>query len=519
MGPRADPSPESPMSSSQAGSPDHHPTHLAAREVSLFGDFIAGITNVAPSTAIALTLGAIMAASGLASPAVMILVGLMMLCIAVSYHYMNLWRPSAAAQAMWTARAIQPVIGLAVGFAVILMTLTANISNITLFGPYLLGIIYSSHQNYGFLQWVCTAVATGLVLWVAIQGIKRAIRFQTIVVWIEYAIILAFIIALYVAEFTGRAGTTHPHWSWLLPSTATSYSGFMNAVVLGVFAFGGWEASVYLSEEGTDVRRNPGRAGIISVVFCIVWFTVCTMAIQAIAPAKVLVAHSANIIAYSAHVIWPQPWSSIVSLAVLSSVIAVTQSQLQNFSRMSFGLSRERLFPKWLGRLSRQRTPALALILSAVIPVVLLIVYLTNSSAGSTIGLVSGTAGYLYIVIYVAGAIACIWYYRRTLMRSARQFILAGLLPFIGGAGLVYAAITSFPSSPNWTLYPFIAMFVLIFPAALVVKRLTRARFFDQPPAVADRDGVAGEAQPDLVPADTEALPDVAGTGSEITDA
>lgn len=507
------------MSSSEAGSPTQHPTHLAAREVSLFGDFIAGITNVAPSTAIALTLGAIMASTGLASPAVMIVVGLLMLCIAISYHYMNLWRPSAAAQAMWTARAIQPVIGLAVGFAVILMTLTANISNITLFGPYLLGIVYSSHQNNAILQWLCTAAATGLVLWVAIQGIKRAIRFQTIVVWIEYAIIFSFIVALYVAEFTGHPGTTHPHWSWLLPSTSTSFSGFMNAVILGVFAFGGWEASVYLSEEGTDVRRNPGRAGIISVVFCIIWFTVCTMAIQAIAPAKVLVAHSANIIAYSAHVIWPQPWSSIVSLAVLSSVIAVTQSQLQNFSRMSFGLSREDLLPKWLGRLSRHRTPSLALVLAAVIPVALLIVYLSNSSAGTTIGLVSGTAGYLYIVIYVAGAIACIWYYRRTLVRSARQFLLAGLLPFVGGAGLVYAAVSSFPTSPGWTLYPFITMFVLIFPAAWLVKRFTRARFFDEPPVVADRDGVDEQAEPSLVQADPGALPDVSGAGPEIADA
>ena len=270
------------MSNSPASGPTHHPTHLAAREVSFFGDFIGGITNVAPSTSIALTLGAIMSVSGLASPAVVVLVGLLMLCIAISYHYMNLWRPSAAAQAIWAARAIQPVIGLAVGFAVLLMTLTANVSNITLFGPYLLGIIYPSHQNNTLLQWACTAVATGLVLYIAIEGVKRAIRFQTIVVWIEYAIIVAFVIALYVAEFTGHPGTTHPHWSWLLPSTSPSYSGLMNGVVLGVFMFGGWEASVYLSEEGTDVRRNPGRAGIISVAFCIVWFVILTMAIQAI---------------------------------------------------------------------------------------------------------------------------------------------------------------------------------------------------------------------------------------------
>jgi amino acid transporter len=283
--------------------------------------------------------------------------------------------------------------------------------------------------------------------------------------------------------------------------------------------FGGWEASVYLAEEGTDVRRNPGRAGIISVVFCIVWFVILTMAIQASAPAKVLVAHASNIIAYSATVIWPKPWSSIVSLAVLSSVVAVVQSQLQNFSRMSFGLSRDGLLPKWLGRLTRHRTPALGLALAAAIPVAALIIYLANTSAGTTIGLVSGTAGFLYIVIYVAGAIACIWYYRRTLMRSLRQFILAGLLPFIGGAALVYGAITAFPTTAHGTLYPFIAMFVLIFPAAWLVKYFTRAPFFSAPVIAADGPSTAEQAEAELLQAQAEAGPDAAGSATEKPDA
>jgi len=474
----------------------HRHTHLAAGQVSLFGDFIAGITNVAPSTSIALSLGAIMAVAGQASPSVVIIVGLAMLCIAISYHFLNLWRPSAAAQAMWVARTIRPVAGLAMGFIVLLMTLVANIGNITLFGPYLLGIIYPSHQNSAILQWLCTAVATGLVLFIAIEGVRRAIRFQTVIVWVEYAIVVAFVIGLFVAEYSGHAGTTHPHLSWLLPSTAPSFRGLMNGVVIGVFMYGGWEASVYLAEEGTDVKRNPGRAGIISVVFCIVWFCILTEAIEAIAPAKDLVANAGNIIAYSASVIWPKPWSSIVSLAVLSSVVAVTQSQLQNFSRVSFGLSRDGLLPKWLGLLSRHRTPAYALIFSAVIPVAALILYLANASAGKTIGLISGTAGLLYIVLYVGGAIACIWYYRRTLLASARQFILAGLLPLIGGAMLVYAAITAFPTTPDGTLIPFIVMFVAVLPAAWLVKYFTKAPFFSLPTLV------AGEPEPP----DTEAV-------------
>jgi amino acid transporter len=459
---------------------------LAKGEVSLFGDVVAAITNVAPSTSIALSLGAVMAVSGLASPAVVVTVGLVMLCIAVSYHHLNLWQPSAAAQAMWIARTVRPVVGLAVGFIVLVMTLVSNIGNITLFGPYLLGVVWPSQQDNKVFQWLVTAVAMALVLYVAIEGIKRAIKFQTYIVWVEYAIIIGFVIAMLVAEFKGNPGTTIPQLSWLLPTTAPSLGGFINGVIIGVFMYGGWEASVYLAEEGTDNHRNPGRAGIISVVFCIVGYLILTMVVQGIAPADDLIAHAGNIVAYSAGLVLPQPWASIVSLAVLSSVVAVSQSQLQNFSRMGFGLARDGLLPAWLRKLGKHQTPIYALLFAAAVPVLLLIVYLANTTAATSLALVSGTAGFIYITVYVAGAIACVWYYRRTLLTGPRQFIFAGLLPAIGAGALIFVAIAAIPTTPHGTLYPWIAMVVLAFPAAWVVKRRTKAPFFALPVLAAD---------------------------------
>jgi amino acid transporter len=169
---------------------------------------------------------------------------------------------------------------------------------------------------------------------------------------------------------------------------------------------------------------------------------------------------------------------------------------------MSFGLAREGLWPQWLGRLSKHRTPAYALTVAAVIPVSALVVYLSNASAATTIGLISGTAGLLYIVLYVAGSVACIWYYRRTLTSSVGQFVFAGLLPFVGGALLVYTAITAVPNIPNGTLYPFIVMIVAVFPAAWLVKRFTKAPFFDEPVLVADKP-TPGQSGPIEAPAQT----------------
>ena len=45
----------------------------------------------------AFTLGSIIAVSGLATPLLVIIVGIAMLCIAFAYHHLNLWQPTPAA--------------------------------------------------------------------------------------------------------------------------------------------------------------------------------------------------------------------------------------------------------------------------------------------------------------------------------------------------------------------------------------------------------------------------------------
>jgi amino acid transporter len=491
------------IATSESGSPDQ----LAHGAVTLFGDFVAAITNIAPSASVALSLGAIIAVSGFASPFIALVGGLTMLCIAVAYYFLNNWQPNAAAQALWLARIASPVTGLALGLFILAESIVSNMGNITLFGPYLLGIVWPSQAGNTTLQWIVSALIMGAVLYIAIAGVRRAIRFQQIIVWIEYAIILAFLVGLLVAEFTGHHGSQHPQLSWLSPGTSPSLHGLADGFVIGVSLFGGWEAAVYLAEEGTDTRRNPGRAGIIAVVFATIWYLLLIMAIQAIAPMKDLESHSANIIAYSAGVIWPKPWSTIVSLAVLSSVIAVTQSQLQAFSRMSFGLAREGLIWQKLASLSRHRTPRIALTIAAVLPVLLLIVYLANSSAAHALSLLAGMSGLMFILIYVAGALACIWYYRKTLLTSVRQFVVAGLLPFLGAGGLILAAIYALPTTPLGTKLPALGFLVAAILAALIIKVRNRNRtaFFDRPVMTATADSTAGSVTDDLVDEDGDA--------------
>ena len=464
---------------SNAGSPAQA-AGLRGGAVGLWGDIIAAVTNVAPSTGVATTLGAILAVAGHATPFIVLVAGFSMLCIAVAYDHMNLWQPSAAAQAMWVARAIRPVIGLALGLTIMIESVISNVGNATLFGPYFLGLVFPSQASNGFLQAVIATFFVALVTAIAIVGIRAAIRFQTYIIWVEFAIMFAFLVFLVHAEYTGMSGSQNWSLSWFLPSAGGSFGGILGGFVIAVFMLGGWETAVYLAEEQQEANLDPGRAGIITVIFTTIWSLLLVMGIQAIAPVSNLVSNSANVVAYAAGLVMPNWLSFLVSLAVLSSVIGVVQAQLQVFSRIGYRLSLEGLLPKWLARLSVAQTPWIGITIAAVLPVILLIVYLSNGTAASSLALVTGSAGILYIAMYVAGGLACTWYYRRILFKTATRLFYAGILPIVGVVILLGALVAGIPSIPRGTLIP-AAIFVLIgIPIAWLVRIRTHAAFFDR---------------------------------------
>src|SRR6266571_1577475 len=166
--------------------------HLREGAVGLWGDIVAAVTNVAPSAAVALTLGSIIAVSGLATPFLVIVVGLAMLCIAFAYHHLNLWQPTPGAQVMWIAKAVTPVLGFAAGILLILESTVSNIANISLMGPYLLGIFSADAAANPILEYLTSLIIMAIVCGVAIIGIRAAISFQTYILWVEYGIMLIF---------------------------------------------------------------------------------------------------------------------------------------------------------------------------------------------------------------------------------------------------------------------------------------------------------------------------------------
>src|SRR5664279_2034129 len=120
---------------------EHGDTGLKADAVGLFGDFIASIATVAPSSSVAFTLALLLGFTGYASPLAVLVVGVAMLFVAIGYANLNRWRAHAGAPYVWVSEAVAPAIGIGTGLLNALTSTLANVGNITLAGVYLLFVL------------------------------------------------------------------------------------------------------------------------------------------------------------------------------------------------------------------------------------------------------------------------------------------------------------------------------------------------------------------------------------------
>ncbi len=449
---------------------------LRPKSVGLRGDWIASITNVAPTAATTLTMAALIGASGLASPLALLIAGAAMLCCSVAYHRLNRWQASAAAPVNWVARGLSPVIGFAVGILVLMTALTSNIGNITLLGSTVLGLVAPSETGNKPLTWIVATALCLVVVGIAIIGVKVTIRFEGWVVLGEYIIIGTLAIWGLTSELSHHHG---PSWSWFSVSHAPSGStGLIAGVVIATFLLGGWDSPIYLGDE-QQRPRDPGRSVMISITFCTLWVVGLFVCLEGLAPASDITANGSNVLPYLAGRLTGKVFVDLVALAVIASFATTTQSQIVDGSRIMFGMARDKILPRRLGIVNRtHRTPVAGLIVMGLIPILALVLYLASSSLERTIVYIDSTGGLLFAGYYVVVSVYSIWYYRGVLFRDVREFLLGLLLPLVGAGTLVYVIVKSLPGTSGIVQVLALVLFLVGVPLALVSWAITRAPFF-----------------------------------------
>jgi amino acid transporter len=455
----------------------HETVGLKANAVSLWGDFVVSIANVAPSSSVAFTLALLVGFTGSASPLAVLVVGIGMFLCAMGYASLNRWKPSAGAPYVWVGEAISPPVGYGTGFLNALTSTMANVGNITLAGGYLLFVVAPTHTFAKPVTWVVATAIMGVLLWLAIRGIRPTVWVQIGFIVVEYTAVIAFVILALIHEASHQGGATLPSWSnFTLHGVVGGVGGFKGlaeaAVVCG-FLYLGWEATANLGEESTKAKINPGRAMLLGTAFLTVWYTFLIIVFQGVSSQKEILAHGTDVLAYAGTLLVPGFWGRALPLAVLIAVLGTSQIQMVEPSRVLYAMARDRLIPRFFGFIDRVRqTPWASLVLLAAIPPILLIPYLASSSANKAIGYVISASGMFGLFMYFVIALSSVWFYRSELSRGVGTLLGRGVLPLIGGLfmGLIFFyGLTTQAAAVAWVS---VAGVVLVYVLGFVVRRV-----------------------------------------------
>lgn len=436
---------------------------LAVAKLGLWGSTVIGLASTAPVYSLVATLGFVVMAVGAQAPIAFIIAFVPMLFIAFAYRELNNRVPDCGTTFTWVTKAFGPWIGWMGGWGVAMagIIVLANLSQIA--GIYLWLLvdgIPGVDRALGWLMvdgslaantWLVTATGVLFIIamtWVSYRGVELGERIQNVLLAIQYLALALFVGGVIFRIAAGDAPNfTPPTLEWFNPFGFTDYSGFIEAVLLCLFIYWGWDTCLALNEETKDPKRIPGRAAILSTVILVVTYVavaVAAMAFAGIGEGGIGLGNEEN--ADDVFLVLRDPvlgpLGFILVIAVLVSAISSTQTTILPTARGTLSMAVYKALPaKFATVHPRFMTPSFSTLvmgIAASIYYILMTLISDNILQDSILSLGLAIAFY-----YALTGFACVWFFRRELRNSAKDLWLKGILPLVGALMLAYAFVQS----------------------------------------------------------------------------
>jgi amino acid transporter len=467
-----------PSATALPGTAPAPPARLEPNAIGVAQDTIIGMATSAPAAVVAITLASLAATANYGGGAVLVISAIPMLIIANAYRRLNMWNANAGASFEWVGRSINPYLGFLTGWLMIAGYVLGTLSGVEVLGPSVLAIFDASSTSVWANVGIATAV--GLVmLGIAIIGIRFTARTQVVMAVVEYTILVGMSIWGLVYVLGHHAGTVPVSSGWFSLTGIGGQGDAVGGFLIAVFAFSGWDGTVYVNEEVKHRRINPGRAAVIAVALLAVIYTLAQVGLQGVTSAKNLQNNSDDALVYVAQVLGGSGWSKVMALALALSVIATTGTGIVVGARIIYGMAGYRALPEFLSSVPRRfSTPAAASAVFGVTVIALAWVYLLATSVQNAFTYVVDLTGLLFAIFYVLTALAAIVYYRRRVFSNFWDTIMLGLLP-LGSAGfLVWMVEKSLAGAPNPERWSMVGIFAVGLVLMLVARFGLKSWFF-----------------------------------------
>jgi amino acid transporter len=345
------------------------PARLEPDAIGVAQDTIIGLANAGPALTVGLTLAGLATAAAYGGAPVIILCLVPMLIIANAYRRLNLWSANCGASFEWVGRAINPYLGFFTGWLMIAANLFGTIAATVVLAPSVLAVFGASATSTWPNIFIATAVLA-IMLVIAVVGIRPTARTQVGMAVVEYAILIGFSIAGLVAVLSRHPGTFPITKGWFSLSGIGGHGDLASGLLLAVFMFAGWDATVYVNEEVKHRRTNPGRAAVYAVAILAIIYIIAQVGLQGLVSRAKLQANSSSVLVYVAQALAGGGWAKVMAISLALSVSASVGVGIVSLARISYGMASRRVLPPIMGQVShRFSTAAVA---SAVMGVILI---------------------------------------------------------------------------------------------------------------------------------------------------
>ncbi len=261
-------------------------------------------------------------------------------------------------------------------------------------------------------------------------------------------VLVLFTVVAIVELIAGSAGSQAIGFSfdWLNPGSIPSSGALSSGLLLAIFFYWGWDGPAAVVEESRGGIRTPRLALALSAGALLGCYAVIAIVMQAYAGVGAHgiglanAGNSGDVLAVVGDKVLGTGLGHLMKFAVMLSAAAALTASVVPTARAMLSMGVYRALPEPFARVNASTgspvvsTIAVGLASAAVLVVLSLV---SNNVLGDSISAIVLLIAFYYTLL----GLACLWYFRRELLRSSGDLLAKGILPAIGTAILGWALV------------------------------------------------------------------------------
>lgn len=270
-----------------------------------------------------------------------LLMGVIMACFAEVASYFS----DAGGPYLYGRTAFGPLIGIQTGWMFWLAQLTAPAANANLFVTYLAEFWPAATQPAARLSILTLLI--GILAVLNYRGVQAGIRVSNLFT-------ITKLVPLVVVILAGLAylGARRPAPS---PMLTTVGGGWLAALQILVFFYGGFETALTPMSEARNPRRDSGFALLVALAACMAIYSLIQWVVIAILPDAI---HSERPLAELARITLGRGGAAFVTVGALATLYGYLGAKILTVPRITFALAEQGDFPRFFAAIHPKfRTP------------------------------------------------------------------------------------------------------------------------------------------------------------------